>query len=83
MSMVYNQIYKCRKCGAEFCPVTVHTETIMYIELNNFLNRVNGELEWDHKDMPLAPRLERIHVRTVTSALATSSGTRRRSNEYV
>lgn len=51
MSMVYNQIYKCRKCGAEFCPVTVHTETIMYIELNNFLNRVNGELEWDHKDM--------------------------------
>ena len=72
MSMVYNQIYKCRKCGAEFCPVTVHTETIMYIELNNFLNRVNGELEWDHKD-----------VRTVTSALATSSGTRRRSNEYV
>lgn len=45
MSMVYNQIYKCRKCGAEFCPVTVHTETIMYIELNNFLNRVNGELK--------------------------------------
>ena len=62
MSMVYNQIYKCRKCGAEFCPVTVHTETIMYIELNNFLNRVNGELEWDHKDMPLAPRLYRAHT---------------------
>lgn len=53
----YHQIYRCRKCGNEFCPVTVHTETIMYIELNNFLNRVNGELEWDHKDMPLAPRL--------------------------
>lgn len=47
----YHQIYRCRKCGNEFCPVTVHTETIMYIELNNFLNRVNGELEWDHKDM--------------------------------
>ena len=62
MSMVYNQIYKCRKCGAEFCPVTVHTETVMYIELNNFLNRVNGELEWDHKEMPLAPRLYRAHT---------------------
>ena len=42
--------------------MTVHTETIMYIELNNFLNRVNGELEWDHKDMPLAPRLYRVHT---------------------
>lgn len=62
MSMVYNQIYKCRKCGAEFCPVTVHTETVMYIELNNFLNRVNGELERDHKEMPLAPRLYRAHT---------------------
>ena len=51
-----------RRCGTEFCPVTVHTETNMYIEPNNFLNRVNGELEWDHKDMPLAPRLYRAHT---------------------
>ena len=58
----YHQIYRCRKCGNEFCPVTVHTETVMYIELNNFLNRVNGELEWDHKEMPLAPRLYRAHL---------------------
>lgn len=45
-----------RRCGTEFCPVTVHTETNMYIEPNNFLNRVNGELEWDHKDMPFSTK---------------------------
>ena len=48
----YHQIYRCRKCGNEFCPVTVYTEDAMSCELNNFLNRVNGELEWDHKEMP-------------------------------
>ena len=58
----YHQIYRCRKCGNEFCPVTVHTEDAMSRELNNFLNRVNGELEWDHKEMPLAPRLYRAHT---------------------
>ena len=58
----YHQIYRCRKCGNEFCPVTVHTETVMCIDLNNFLNRVNGELEWDHQEMPLAPRLYRTHT---------------------
>lgn len=24
---LYNQIYRCRKCGKEFCPVTTHVMT--------------------------------------------------------
>ena len=42
MSMVYNQIYKCRKCGAEFCPVTTHGFEEASVSMTNFIERANG-----------------------------------------
>lgn len=57
----YHQIYRCRKCGNEFCPVTVYGEAPMLLELEYFQNLANGELKWNHEDMPLAPRLYRAH----------------------
>ena len=58
----YHQIYRCRKCGKEHCPITVHSEAAALLEAQNFYNRANGELKWDHDDMPLAPRLYTLHT---------------------
>lgn len=59
---LYHQIYRCRKCGEEYCPVTVHSKTATLKEIKNFYNRANNEIKWDHDDMPLAPRLYRFHT---------------------
>ena len=42
MSMVYNQIYKCRKCGEEFCPVTTRGFEEASVSMTNFIERANG-----------------------------------------
>lgn len=53
----YHQIYRCRKCGNEFCPVTVHGEKAMLCELEYFQDKANGKVKLDWEAMPLAPRL--------------------------
>ena len=58
----YHQIYRCRKCGNEFCPVTVHGEKAMLRELEYFQDKVNGKVILDWDDIPLAPRLYRVHT---------------------
>ena len=57
MSMVYNQIYKCRKCGAEFCPVTTHERTAAGKDMNEFIRRVNGTPKYLSERMALVPKL--------------------------
>lgn len=54
MSLVYNQIYKCRKCGAEVCPVTVSNRETASYDMDNCIDRANAV-----PFMPkhLAPRL--------------------------
>lgn len=39
---IYNQIYKCRMCGAEFCPVTTSGKDKASAMLENYIDRVNG-----------------------------------------
>ena len=58
MSMVYNQIYKCRKCGAEFCPVTVSNRESACADMDNCIDRANAE---PITPMHLAPTLYAKH----------------------
>ena len=43
MNDIYNQIYKCRKCGAEFCPITVASREVACTDIENCIDRANLE----------------------------------------
>lgn len=40
---LYNQIYRCRKCGKEFCPVTTCGREKTKEHMDNLIDRANGE----------------------------------------
>jgi len=56
---LYHQIYRCRKCGREFCPVTVYSLEVATSEMSNFMMRANGVNPKDYKE--LAPVLYMRH----------------------
>lgn len=61
MSMVYNQIYKCRKCGEEFCPITTHGRTTVGKDMTEFIRRANGTPKYMSERMVLVPKLYAQH----------------------
>ena len=40
---LYNQIYRCRKCGKEFCPVTTCGREKTKEHMDNLIDRANVE----------------------------------------
>ena len=55
---LYNQIYRCRKCGKEFCPVTTCGREKAKDYMSNFIDRANGERIRRHL---LAPDIYKMH----------------------
>lgn len=58
---LYNQIYRCRKCGKEFCPVTTHGRTAAGNDMNEFIRRANGTPKYISERMALVPKLYAQH----------------------
>ena len=61
MNELYNQIYRCRKCGKEFCPVTTHGRTATGKDMNEFVRRANGTSKYASERMALVPKLYAQH----------------------
>ena len=58
---LYNQIYRCRKCGKEFCPVTTHGRAAAGKDMNEFIRRANGTPKYISERMALVPKLYAQH----------------------
>jgi hypothetical protein len=56
---LYHQIYRCRKCGKEFCPTTVYGLAAALCDMNNLMMRANGAHATDYKKF--APLLYMTH----------------------
>lgn len=61
MNDLYNQVYRCRKCGKEFCPVTTHGRTATGKDMNEFVRRANGTSKYASERMALVPKLYAQH----------------------
>lgn len=55
---LYNQIYRCRKCSKEFCPVKTCDREKANEHMVNLMNRVNGKRT---VHLQLAPVLYMTH----------------------
>lgn len=56
---LYNQIYKCRKCNKEYCPVTTCGEEAALSNMCSCINKVNGASE--NYTAPYSATLYDIH----------------------
>ncbi len=59
--LLYNQIYKCRICGEEFCPVTTHGSATMRRDMAESMRRANGKSKYENEHMLLTPKLYMQH----------------------
>lgn len=59
--LLYNQIYKCRMCREEFCPVTTHGSTATRRDMAESVRRANGKPKYGDKHMLSVPKLYTQH----------------------
>ena len=55
---IYSQIYKCRMCGAEFCPVTTSGKEKTMEYMDDFLKRACGASKYM---LYMAPEQHKAH----------------------
>lgn len=56
---LYHQLYKCRMCGKEYCPVTTYDEEATISNMCSYINKGNGIS--NEYTMPYSATLYEIH----------------------